>query len=97
MTLVDGDEILRIISTGLVSEALELPVPVAQATPAPPACDAAMVRRTARQGRFAGEAFLGCTRLPSWPGHGGDPGRRVGPMTALRRPSITVLRRMPAG
>ena len=75
MTLVDGDELLRIISTGLVGEALELPVPAAAATPACPACGAEMVRRTARQGRFAGEEFLGCARFPACRGTEAIPDR----------------------
>ncbi len=55
MILVDGEELLRIIGTGLRGEALELPVPAAVSAPACPAYGAAMVRRTARQGaRSAG-------------------------------------------
>jgi restriction system protein len=60
MTLVDGEELLRIIGTGLHGEALELPAPAARSsTPACPACGAAMVRRTARQGLRAGLDFWG--------------------------------------
>src|SRR5258708_30879396 len=65
MTLVDGDELLRIISTGLDGEALELPAPKAGASPVCPACGAEMVRRTARRGPHAGQDFLGCTAFPA--------------------------------
>ncbi len=68
MTLVDGDVLLRIIGTGLRGEALELPTPTADSTPSCPACGAAMVRRTARQGPSAGHDFWGCSTFPTFRG-----------------------------
>lgn len=65
MTLVGGDEFLRIISTGLAGEALKLSRPETTAAPACPACGADMVRRTARQGPRAHKDFLGCPRFPT--------------------------------
>jgi restriction system protein len=65
MTLVDGEELLRIIGTGLRGEALELPASTAASPPSCPACGAAMVRRTARQGPHAGHDFLGCSTFPA--------------------------------
>ena len=56
MTLVDGEELLRIIGTGLHGEALELPA--ASARSSTPACPPAG-RRTARQGLRAGLDFWG--------------------------------------
>jgi restriction system protein len=64
MTLVNGEELLLIISAGLVGEALELPRPEATATPTCPVCGGAMVRRTARRGPNAGAEFFGCARFP---------------------------------
>lgn len=46
MTLVRGEELLRIMGTGLRGEALELPTPTAISAPSCSACGAAMVRRT---------------------------------------------------
>ena len=64
MTLVDGEELLRIIGSGLHGEALELPAPAARSsTPACPACGAAMVRRTARQGAACRTRLLGVLDL----------------------------------
>jgi restriction system protein len=64
MTLVDGEELLRIIGTGLRGGALELPQPAVIAAPLCPACGAVMVRRTARQGPYAGHRFWGCSTFP---------------------------------
>jgi hypothetical protein len=64
-TLVDGEELLRIIGTGRRGEALELPTPTADSTPSCPACGAAMVRRTARQGPGAGHDFWGRSTFPT--------------------------------
>jgi restriction system protein len=64
MTLVDGDELLRIIAAGLDGEPLELPQPDASATPACPECGMAMVRRMARRGPNAGGVFWGCSTFP---------------------------------
>ena len=65
MTLVDGDELLRIIAAGLEGEPLQLPRPDASATPACPECGGAMVRRMARRGPHSGEEFWGCSTFPS--------------------------------
>ena len=65
MTLVDGDELLRIIAAGLDGDPLELPRPDASATPACPECGSAMVRRIARRGPSAGEEFWGCSTFPT--------------------------------
>jgi restriction system protein len=65
MTLVDGDELLRIIATGLDGAPLELPRPAASATPACPECGSAMVRRMARRGPNAGGEFWGCSTFPT--------------------------------
>ena len=64
MTLVDGEELLRIIGTGLRGEALGLPTPTAISTPLCPACGAVMVQRTAHQGPYAGHRFWGCSTFP---------------------------------
>jgi restriction system protein len=58
---VDGDELLRIMSAGLVGQALELPVPGHGATSAWPAYGAEMARPAAGQGLYAGRDFLGCS------------------------------------
>jgi restriction system protein len=73
MTLVDGEELLHIISAGLVGDPLELPVPVALTAPPCPACGREMVRRTARQGPHAGEDFWGCSASPRAPSAWGSP------------------------
>jgi restriction system protein len=65
MTLVDGEELLRIIGTGLGGETLELPVPSPVSAPPCPACGSAMVRRTARQGPRAELDFWGCSTFPA--------------------------------
>jgi restriction system protein len=65
MTLVDGEELLRIIGSGLRGEAIELPVPAAVTTLACPACGANMVQRTARRGAHAGQVFWGCSTFPA--------------------------------
>lgn len=65
MTLVDGEELLRIISAGLDGQTLELPKPEVTATPTCPACGAVMIRRTARQGPRAGLDFWGCSTFPA--------------------------------
>ena len=65
MTLVDGEELLHIIGAGLAGRGLELPAPTPVITLACPACGAAMVRRTARQGPHAGHDFLGCSTFPA--------------------------------
>jgi restriction system protein len=64
MTLVDGEELLHIIGTGLQGEALKLPVPSLVSAPSCPACGGAMVRRTARQGSRVGLDFWGCSTFP---------------------------------
>jgi restriction system protein len=65
MTLVDGEELLHIIGTGLRGEALELPTQPAISAPPCPACGALMVQRTARQGPYAGHHFWGCSTFPA--------------------------------
>ena len=65
MTLVNGDELLRIIEAGLGGAPLELPAVDPLATPACPACGMAMVRRMARRGSYAGEEFWGCSTYPT--------------------------------
>jgi restriction system protein len=65
MTLVEGHELLEIIRSGLASDSLELPVPVALGVPRCPACGREMVRRTARHGAPAGEDFWGCSTFPA--------------------------------
>jgi restriction system protein len=65
LTLVDDEELLRIIGTGIRGEALELPVLSPVSAPLCPACGAAMVRRTARQGPRAGPDFWGCSTFPA--------------------------------
>ncbi len=65
MTLVNGEELLRIIGAGLAGRSLELPQPSATDTPTCPRCGAAMVRRTARQGSHAGHDFWGCSTFPA--------------------------------
>ena len=51
MTLVDGEELLHIIGTGIRGEDLQLPAPSPSTAPPYPACGAAMVRRTAHRGQ----------------------------------------------
>jgi restriction system protein len=65
MTLVDGVQLVRIIGTGLLGEALGLPVPAAASIPTCPVCGSAMVRRTARQGPRVGHDFWGCSTFPA--------------------------------
>jgi restriction system protein len=65
VTLVEGEELLRIISDGLAGSALELPAHRAVTAPMCPACGATMVRRTARQGSHAGQDFWGCSTYPA--------------------------------
>jgi restriction system protein len=65
MTLVDGEELLEIIGTGLRSEALELPTPTAASAPPCPRCGAVMVRRITRHGPHAGHDFWGCSSFPA--------------------------------
>lgn len=65
LPLVDGEELVRIISAGLAGEALELPPPATTTPPACPACGGTMVRRTACRGPHVGEDFFGCTHFPA--------------------------------
>ncbi len=65
MTLVDGEELLQIISAGLAGDPLELPVPMAFAAPPCPACGQEMVRRTARRGAHSSEDFWCCSAFPA--------------------------------
>jgi restriction system protein len=58
-TLVDGDELLRVIGAGLVGGPLVLPAAAPTSAPLCPACGGDMVRRTARRGPGAGEEFFG--------------------------------------
>ena len=59
MTLVDGDELLRIIVAGLDGASLELRAPSAATVRARPECGRQLVRRMARRGPHAGEEFRG--------------------------------------
>ncbi len=74
MTLIDGEELLRIISAGLEGEQLVVPSAYAAVSPVCPACGGEMVRRTARRGPHAGEQFLGCARFPACRGTVAMPG-----------------------
>jgi restriction system protein len=65
MTLVDGEELVRIIRAGLDGEPMAVPTSTAGAVPVCPACGGAMVERMARRGAHAGEQFLGCARFPA--------------------------------
>jgi restriction system protein len=65
MTLVDGLELLRIISAGLVGMSFEVPLAADATMPTCPACGADMVHRTARRGAHVGEAFWGCSAFPA--------------------------------
>jgi restriction system protein len=65
MTLVDGDELLRIIAAGLGGVPLQLPRPDTSTTPACPECGSAMLRRMARRGPNAGGEFWGCSTFPT--------------------------------
>jgi restriction system protein len=65
MVLVDGEELVAIISAGLAGEPLVLPTPELSGEPVCPGCGGPMVRRTARRGPHAGEEFFGCERFPA--------------------------------
>jgi restriction system protein len=65
ITLVNGEELLRIIEAGLDGAPLELPVVDPLAVPACPECGKAMVRRMARRGPHTGEEFWGCSTYPT--------------------------------
>lgn len=62
--LVDGEGLLRIIKTGPADAPLVLPTPEGPSAPTCPSCSAEMVKRTARQGERAGQAFWGCSTYP---------------------------------
>ena len=64
MTLVHGEELLRIIGANLVGVPFEVPVATDPAVPTCPACGANMVQRTARRGAHAGQALWGCSAYP---------------------------------
>ena len=65
MTLVDGEQLLKIIRAGLDGAPLVLPDPPAVQAPSCPACSSAMARRTAQRGALAGHDFWGCSRYPA--------------------------------
>ena len=65
MTLVDGEQLLKIIRAGLDGAALVLPEPASLQAPNCPACSSVMVRRTAQRGALAGRDFWGCSRYPA--------------------------------
>ena len=65
VTLVDGEQLLSIIRTGLDGAALVLPDPPPPQAPSCPTCSARMVRRTAQRGALAGHDFWGCSRYPA--------------------------------
>ena len=64
VTLVDGEQLLSIIRTGLDNAALVLPKPPPLQAPNCPVCTSVMVRRTAQRGALAGHDFWGCSRYP---------------------------------
>jgi restriction system protein len=65
VTLVDGEQLLSIIRTGLDGAALVLPTPAPLQAPSCPACSSVTVRRTAQRGALAGHDFWGCSRYPA--------------------------------
>jgi restriction system protein len=65
MTLVDGEELLQVIGSGLRGEAIELHAPTAVSGPPCPACGAEMVRRTVGRGAHVGQDFWGCSTFPA--------------------------------
>ena len=65
VTLVDGEQLLSIIRTGLDNEALVLSKPPPLQAPNCPVCTSVMVRRTAQRGALAGHDFWGCSRYPA--------------------------------
>jgi restriction system protein len=65
MTLVDGEELLRIIGTGAARRGPRAArIAVGQRAPVS-ACGAAIVRRTADRGQHAGDDFWGCSTFPA--------------------------------
>jgi len=68
ISLLDGKRLITSITaerdTLAVAAAPPQPVPQSSSTPECPKCRVAMVRRVARQGPRAGEAFWGCSRYP---------------------------------
>jgi restriction system protein len=65
MTLVDGEELLRIMGAGLDGVPFEMPVATDPVVPPCPACGATMVQRTAHCGAHADRAFWGCSTVPA--------------------------------
>lgn len=69
MKLVDGSgllELLKVVQRGACSRPAESPmVTVAERAVTCPQCGSAMVRRVAKQGAKAGNAFWGCSRFPA--------------------------------
>ena len=65
MTLVDGEQLLKIIRVGLDGAPLVLPEPPLLQAPSCPECSSDMVRRTAQRGALAGHDFWGCSRYPA--------------------------------
>jgi restriction system protein len=64
VTLVDGEQLLAIIRSGLDGAPLVLPEPPALQAPSCPACSSGMARRTAHRGPRSGHDFWGCSRYP---------------------------------
>jgi restriction system protein len=64
MTLIDGEQLLKIIGAGLAGESLPRSASRDSDIPTCPACGQEMVRRTARRGGHAGEDFWGCSAFP---------------------------------
>lgn len=64
VTLVDGEQLLKIIRAGLDGAPLVLPEPPPQ-VPSCPTCSSVMVRRTAQRGALAGRDFWGCVQYPA--------------------------------
>lgn len=64
MTLINGEELPRIIGAGLSRAPLVLPTTAPASAPTCPACGGDMARRMARGGPNAGHEFFGCVRFP---------------------------------
>jgi restriction system protein len=78
MSLVDGEELLRIIGAGLAGAPLVLQTPAPTSAPMCPACGGDMVRRTARRGPRAGAEFFGCAQFPACRGTAAVPEEAAG-------------------
>jgi hypothetical protein len=84
MTLVDGEELLRIIGTGLWGETLEFAAPVAVSISACPCVRRSDGSACCAPGAARGTPFLGVLDLSCMPWDRADPRRDAG--AALIRP-----------